>query len=102
MIRAQKGAGGLNLLLLLALWLGCVLPVAAQQPNSPHIGYVYPAGGRQGTTFQVKVGGQFLDGATNAYVTGTGIRATVLDYTKPLTPQQANALVLGLGSMPFS
>ena len=30
---------------------------AAQQQITPHIGYVFPAGGRQGTTFEVKVGG---------------------------------------------
>ena len=38
----------------------------------PHIGYVYPAGGRQGTTFQVVVGGQFLDGVNDACVSGDG------------------------------
>ena len=31
------------------------------QQNSPHIGYVYPAGGQAGTTFEVIAGGQFLD-----------------------------------------
>ncbi len=66
--------------------------VRAQLPSTPHIGYVYPAGGRQGTTFQVKVGGQLLDGVTNAYVSGTGVQAVVVDFAKPLTPQQANAL----------
>ena len=30
--------------------------------SEPRIGYVYPAGGQQGTTFEVTVGGQFLDG----------------------------------------
>ncbi len=64
----------------------------AQQSITPHIGYVYPAGGRGGMTFQVKVGGQFLDGVTNVFISGFGIRASVLAHTKPLTPQQANAL----------
>ncbi len=59
---------------------------------TPRIGYVYPAGGRQGTTFQVKLGGQFLEGVTNAYVSGGGVRATVLQHTKPLTPQQFTTL----------
>ena len=34
---------------------------AAQAQARPYIGFVYPAGGQQGTTFQVKLGGQGLD-----------------------------------------
>ncbi len=62
------------------------------QPFTPRIGYAYPAGGRQGTTVEVRLGGQFLDGATNVYVSGGGVRATVLEHIKPLTPQQFNNL----------
>jgi hypothetical protein len=51
----------------------------AQQQTTPHLGYAYPAGGRQGSTFQVKVGGQFLDGLTNCYITGVGVRAAVVE-----------------------
>ena len=58
----------------------------------PYIGYVYPAGGRHGTTFEVTVGGQALNGVNVAYVTGSGARARVLGYERPLTPVQANAL----------
>lgn len=60
----------------------------------PHLGYVYPAGGQQGTTFQVVLGGQYLNGATNgsAYVTGDGIEAEVTGYARPLTPMEANQL----------
>ena len=58
----------------------------AQPP--PQVGYVYPAGGRQGATFEVMVGGQFLDGASNIYFTGAGVRATVLEVVKPITQQQ--------------
>lgn len=64
----------------------------AQQQNTPHIGYAYPAGGRAGTTLQVRVGGQLLEGVTNVYVSGSGVRARVLEMTKPLTAQQANKL----------
>ena len=65
---------------------------AFAQVTTPHIGYVYPAGGRQSTTFQVAVGGQFLDGATNVHVSGAGVRASLVSFAKPLTPQQANQL----------
>ena len=63
-----------------------------QQTFAPHVAYVYPAGGRQGASFQVKVGGQYLANVTNACVSGEGIQAEVMDYTRPLTPQQANQL----------
>src|ERR1035438_3927613 len=41
------------------------LNVTAQQ-QIPHAGYAYPAGGRQGITFEITVGGQFLDGVKSA------------------------------------
>ena len=62
------------------------------QPSSPHIGYVYPAGGRQGAVFQVAVGGQYLNNATNAYVSGPGVQAVVIDYSRPLTQKEFNDL----------
>jgi hypothetical protein len=74
---------------LLSFALAC--PALAQQ-NAPHIGYVYPAGGRQGASFQVTVGGQFLDGVNNAYLSGAGVQAGVLQYVKPLTQAQINKL----------
>ena len=83
---------GLASLLIIFPALAFAPTALAQQPNSPRIGYAYPAGGRQGSTFQVKLGGQFLDGATNVFVSGAGVRAAVLEHVKPLTPQQFNSL----------
>ncbi len=60
--------------------------------NFPRIGYVYPAGGRQGTTFQVSVGGQFLDSVTNAYISGKGVTASVIEHTKPLSQREFTVL----------
>jgi hypothetical protein len=80
---------------LLVLWpalLPAAVPAARAQPNPPHIGYVYPAGGRQGTTFEVKIGGQFLGGVTDAYFSGTGIQVAVLERAKPLTQKEINQL----------
>ena len=65
---------------------------ATQAQRTPHIGYVYPAGGRQGNTFQVTVGGQFLDGVNDVHISGTGASATVVEYVKPMPVQQANQL----------
>jgi len=75
----------------LAILMCAVCPAWAQLPI-PHIGYVYPAGGRQSSVFLVAVGGQFLDGVTNAHVSGMGVRAEVVAFNKPLTAQQANQL----------
>lgn len=71
------------------------VPVAVaqqQQASSPHLGYIYPAGGRQGTTYQLLIGGQYLDGVTEARITGAGVKATVIEHVKPLTQGQFNNL----------
>ncbi len=69
-----------------------MIPAAWAQQSAPHLGYVYPAGGRQGTTFQVKIGGRFLDGVTGVSVSGGGIEAKVIEQDKPLPQPQINAL----------
>jgi hypothetical protein len=57
-------------------------------PRQPHIGYVYPAGGRQDDDFEVTVGGQFLSGTTEVIVSGGGVRATVGEYDRPLSGKE--------------
>ncbi len=75
-----------------AIALGMAARTIGQQAFTPHIGYVFPAGGRQGTSLLVKVGGQYLNNVTNACISGQGVKAEVVEYTRPLTPQQANDL----------
>ncbi len=70
---------------------------SAQQQRVPNIGYVYPAGGQAGTTFQVTVGGQFLDGVREIVFSGEGlpedgIQAKVVRLVKPPTQKQLNDL----------
>jgi hypothetical protein len=48
----------------------------------PHIGYLYPAGGQQGSVFEVMAGGQYLRGVSKVYVSGEGVHASVLQYGK--------------------
>ncbi len=67
-------------------------PVMWAQPSAPHIAYIYPAGGRQGTTSQAKIGGQYLDGVTNVYVSGGGIQVAAAELTKPPAQKEINAL----------
>ena len=61
-------------------WLAALLAAAPAvlAQNAPHLAYVLPAGGQQGATFQVRAGGQFLPNVSKVYVSGSGVRATVL------------------------
>ena len=43
---------------------------AVQAQKRPYVGYVYPAGGQQGTTFPIRIGGQGLQFADGMIVTG--------------------------------
>lgn len=71
-----------------------VSDVSAQSSNlgqrQSHIGYVYPAGLRSGSTAEVTVGGQYLDGVDAVYFSGQGLDATVVKHRKPLTQKQIN------------
>ncbi len=70
----------------LAIVLGlCVTDAAGQAAaTNPHIGYVYPAGGERGRTFRVTIGGQSLRGASDAYITGAGVHAKVIQDFPPI------------------
>lgn len=52
--------------------------------KEPHIGYVYPSGGQRGKVILITVGGQNLRGVTDVYVSGTGVKGTVVQYCRPL------------------
>jgi len=67
---------------LFVLALIAALPTAsdAQARREPHIGYLYPAGGQQGTVIEIAVGGQLLRGAQDVYVSGEGVRASVVKH----------------------
>jgi hypothetical protein len=67
------------------IFIGLILASAAfAQEEIPHLGYVFPAGGQQGTTFRVTVGGQYLTGANAVRISGSGVTAEVIDYLRPL------------------
>lgn len=77
-------------LLVLVACLGSVNEAAAQR--APRIGYIYPAGGRQDTTFEVQVGGQGLDDPLGAVISGEGVQVEILEHIKPLGTQAAGDL----------
>jgi len=88
--RAERGLGPLAGLVALGIWLA-VLPTARSQVR-PYIGFVYPAGGQQGTTFQVKLGGQGLEDLQQALVSGSGVTAKVVEYDRVLNNQETTLL----------
>jgi hypothetical protein len=80
--------------------LGVLASVSVAAAQNPRIGYVFPAGGRQNTTFLVTVGGQFLGSwkgdyhidVLQAHFSGGGIRATVRKDIRHLNSQETQAL----------
>lgn len=76
-----------------ALWAAALLWCAAvaeaqQRPVGPHVAYVYPAGAQQGTTVEVTLGGQALVSPSLVLITGSGVHATVGQYSRPLNPRE--------------
>ncbi len=64
----------------------------AQGQSTPYIGYVYPAGGQRGTTVEVRLGGQRIDGVHGATVTGEGVSAKLARYYRKLSNQEMSLL----------
>ncbi len=64
----------------------------AQAQSRMRIGYVYPAGGKQGTTFEAVVAGQFLTGASTMYVSGSGVQAKIVELVQPISGRELNKL----------
>jgi hypothetical protein len=71
-------------------------PITATAGQSPHIGYIYPAGGQQGTVVEATVGGQYLAGVSGAYVSGKGVQIQVIKHRRLLTQGQVNSLRMRL------
>ncbi|MDX9975552.1 MAG: hypothetical protein RBU21_21380, partial [FCB group bacterium] len=80
-----------NWLLIAAVALAT--PASAQmERRDPHIGYAYPAGGQQGSTVEVLIGGQAIGGASLVHVTGEGVHAASVQFVKPLSNDQLKEL----------
>jgi len=73
-------------------------PVAPAQTR-PYVGYVYPAGGQQGTTFEVKVGGQNLNDIQQVIVSGSGVTARLVEYCFPLGNRESGWLIRQLAEL---
>lgn len=99
-VRSDRSDRSLNFWLLrrvvCVLSLLLPLPVFSQQKGpgqlTPVIGYAFPAGGRQGTRFEVTVGGANLTGTTAAVFAGAGVGAEVVKIFKPLNKNRENTI----------
>src|SRR3972149_160284 len=56
--------------------------------QNQYIGYVYPAGGQQGTTFPIRLGGQGLVYASDLVVSGEGVSVRLVDYYRVMDNQE--------------
>ena len=63
--------------------LALAAPSRPQLDRTPHIGYVYPAGGQRGTTMEATVGGEYILGATAGLVSGSGVTVRITDAGEP-------------------
>ncbi|MHB9131233.1 MAG: PPC domain-containing protein [Armatimonadota bacterium] len=79
----------------MSLLLMLLVCTATAWAAGPYAGYVYPAGGQQGTVVRVMIGGQRIGGARGITISGTGVQATFVSYEGaggPLNAQQRDLL----------
>jgi hypothetical protein len=81
-----------RVLWLAILGLGSLLAMTSEVRAQTYIGFVYPAGGQRGTTFEVKLGGQRLDGVTGAIVSGKGVQVKLVEYFRKMSNQDMQLL----------
>ncbi len=74
------------------LCLAFVLTTATAQAQNQYIGYVYPAGGQQGTTFPIRLGGQSLIHPSDVVVSGDGVSVRLIDYYRVMNNQELDLL----------
>lgn len=75
--------------------LGLAILMAAASSawaQNQYIGYVYPAGGQQGTTFPIRLGGQQLLHASGLQVSGEGVSVRLVDYNRVMNNQELQLL----------
>ncbi|MBI4978518.1 MAG: PPC domain-containing protein [Spirochaetes bacterium] len=72
--------------------LGILMAAGLAAQNRPHIGYVYPAGARQGEKITVRIGGQFLETVTNIHITGSGITGGIAGFSMDIDDFQRGQL----------
>lgn len=78
-----------HLIFWMAVFVAAASSVIAQ---NQYIGFVYPAGGQQDTTFAIRLGGQGLGQASDVVVSGEGVSARLVAYNEVLGNQELGLL----------
>ena len=55
----------------------------------PYIGFVYPAGGQQGATVQIRLGGQGMEQVSAILISGTGVPSDPASVTGGWTTRRS-------------
>jgi hypothetical protein len=75
------------------LGLAILAAAASSAPaQNQYIGYVYPAGGQQGSTFPIRLGGQELVYASDLVVSGEGVSVRLVDHYRVMDNQELGLL----------
>jgi len=96
--RSEESLCNIKLIIRILIFVSIVTAASAQtlqNRRDPHIGYLYPAGGRQGTVVQITVGGQFLRDVNYVHISGEGVSGSLDRYLgrmKPLNNDQQGEL----------
>ncbi|MHB8971217.1 MAG: PPC domain-containing protein [Pirellulaceae bacterium] len=67
--------------------------------QNQYIGYAYPAGGQQGTTFPIRLGGQGLVYPSDVIVSGEGVSVRLVDYYRVVDNQEQSLLAQQLNEL---
>jgi hypothetical protein len=68
--------------------------VCRAEVKPPFLGYAYPAGGQRGTTVEVTLMGQNLEGASEIHIAGKGVAAKILKTDPKAGPPPASSQAL--------
>ncbi|MCA8997802.1 MAG: hypothetical protein KDA80_12475 [Planctomycetaceae bacterium] len=60
--------------------------------QDPHLAYAYPAGCQTDSILELTLGGQHLKDVTSAYISGQGVEIEVMDWYRPMTRGEYNAI----------
>ncbi len=77
---------------LLILVTAILAATSSTWAQKQYIGYVYPAGGQQGSTFAIRLGGQGLVHASGLVVSGEGVSVRLVDYYRVMNNQEMSLL----------
>ncbi len=69
-----------------------VAAASSARAQNQYIGYAYPAGGQQGTTFPIKLGGQGLVHPSDVVVSGEGVSVRLVDYYRIMSNEELSLL----------